>query len=253
MITSIIENRSKLLALAAAAVLLAMLSTPRVFADSLSGSYYSVNPTTPDFQQKGIDGGAVTGLVKSQLGPDGLPVVSSFGASYSGPSGAITDVNSSGELQWWMPGNGVSSLSSQTVTLPLNEPSNLFVPGQSGDSPLFLTADWKGTFSLNSAQTVTLNLGSDDDSWIFIDGNLVDDDGGIHAINTTPTTTASLAAGTHSLDIFWADRHAVQAGIVFSASIPVSATPEPSSFLLFGTALMGLGLLFYKRRMAQAS
>ncbi|MGH9448993.1 MAG: PEP-CTERM sorting domain-containing protein [Terriglobia bacterium] len=253
MLTSIVGSRRKLLSLAAAAVLLAMLSAPRVFADSLTASFYSVSPTTPDFQQKGIDGSAVTGLVQAKLGPDGLPVVSSFGASYSGPSGAITDVNSSGELQWWTPGNGVAFLSAQTVALPLDNPSDFFVPGQTSDSSLFLTANFEGTFNLSSAQTVTLNLGSDDDAWVFIDGNLVDDDGGIHALNTTPTTTASLSAGPHSLDIFWTDRHQVQAGIVFSANIPVSATPEPSSFLLLGTALMGLGLLFYKRRTAQAN
>lgn len=234
---------------------IAAWGTPRAFGDSLFGSYYSVTQTTPDFTQKGSDPGIVTGLVQSHLGPDGLPVVSSFGSSYSGPSGALTDVNSQGELQWWTAGNGVTFLKSGSDTLPLGPSHNFYVPGQTNDNSLFLTANWKGTFDLSSAQNATFSISSDDDGWVFIDGNLVDDAGGIHSLMSSGDHTVHLAAGTHSIDIFFADRHTHQAGIAFNASPNVhfqdpAPTPEPSSFLLLGTALGGLALLLWKRQTA---
>src|SRR5215469_14298975 len=74
-------------------------------ADALTGYYTAVAAGDPDFYggvnapNIGIMG---TGNVQSQLGPDGLPVLSATGVSLFGSS---SDMNATThELLWWSPG-----------------------------------------------------------------------------------------------------------------------------------------------------
>ena len=186
----------------------------------------------------------------NQLGPDGLPVVSPYGASYSGPSGPITMVNSQGELQWWTPSTayGISYLGQATASLPFNYPNmyvsnfpNGFASNSGNDSTNFLTAMWVGSFDAPTSGTITITSGSDDDSWIFIDGNLVVDNGGVHGLDDAPTTITDLSPGVHSIDIFYADRHTVGASFYLSADVNFSAVPEPGSLALLAIGAVGTG------------
>ena len=65
------------------------------------------------------------------------------------------------------------------------------------------------------------------------------DDGGIKAIGA-PVGTAVALTGTHRLDVFFADAQVHQPG------------PEPARLLLFGAALVALGLVV-RRRMRRAT
>ncbi len=231
----------KLLMLLAYSVLAFVLSVSLTYAAALTGDYYRIQwAGQPDMQQ-GIDGGVVTGLVASSLGPDGLPVVSAYGATRIGGSGNITEVNAFNEILWWTPGQyGVTFEKTQVDTLAFNFSSNFFPDGQSNNSTYFRSVHWSGTFDLAAPGSATFTLGADDDAWLFIDGQLAVDCGGVKSLSAAPTVVSGLSAGTHTVDLFFADRNTVQSGIQFSANIELRPVPEPMTMLLLVLGLVGL-------------
>jgi fibro-slime domain-containing protein len=212
-------------------------------ASALTGDYYKVQwAGQPDMQQ-GIDGVRVTGLVQSSLGPNGLPVVSALGATRNPSigSGNITEVNAFNEILWWTPGQyGATFEKTQVDTLAFNFSTNFFPDGQSGNGTYFRSVHWSGTFNLASPGTATFTLGADDDAWLFIDGQLAVDCGGVKALLAAPTAVIGLGAGTHTVDLFFADRNTVQSALQFSANVELQPVPEPMSMLLLGLGLAGL-------------
>jgi hypothetical protein len=140
---------------------------------TLSATYYEVSndvASGPDF------GGSGTPNVApgSSLGPDGLPVATSpFGVSDIDPS---TD-----EITWWSPSlnSQVTQTGTGTITLPYA--SNMYAPNSTGtdDANFFETAVFKGVFDLSAPEAVEFQLGSDDDSFIYVDGVLICQNPGI--------------------------------------------------------------------------
>ena len=205
------------------------------------------------------------GLVLPALsGTPGTVGAAPVASGTSGPnSGPITDKNGANVIQWWTAhttlvavdnsvNGGVSNVRTDNfVSGVLGGPgfASGFFPngaGSDGGANGFRAVHWTGTF-LVGAGGAHLTLSADDDAFLFLNGNLAMDNGGVKAIGLSQTTLADLAAGTYVVDLFFADRHTTQSGIAFSCEGCLDPVPEPTTLLLFGTTLAGVGAVVRRR------
>ncbi len=233
-------NALKVAAAAALAVAAAWAGSASavVPVSSVAITYYQVaNGTDPDFP-----GGTPSVLAGSTLGPNGLP-----------QGTGVNDIVGT-EITWWSPAlnSHVTQTGSGVISLPYN--SNMFAPNNTGtnNDNFYETAVLRGLFTLSSNSTVTFNLGSDDDAFVYVDGTLFGQNPGIHGYGSADFTTPTLSAGQHSLSVFYADRERVAAQLslnVTSQGVVITpAAPEPSTWLLMIAGVGGIGYALRRQR-----
>lgn len=192
--------------------------------NGLTGLYTQVAVGDPDFGS-GTNAGWIigTGLVQSQLGPNGLPVLSDAGIARLGTSSDMDPTTH--ELLWWSPGTDpYVSLDAKPVQIDAmpfayGYPNvNWYPTGQTSDNNFFRTVQWQGTFHMENAGSITLSLAVDDDAWVFIDGTLVTED----HYGYTANPTIAVSAGKHTLTLFYDDRFPIYDAIYFTSSVPFS-------------------------------
>jgi fibro-slime domain-containing protein len=217
-----------------AAVLLFAATTAHA---GLLGMYYNLSASHPDMETPIT--GVKTGWVENTL-TGSSPTLTTEGANY---------VN---QFDWWDNAYYVGQRVDSDADLQSNFANSWFPLNQgiTGD-PYHFAVRWTGSFYVASDMTYTYSMGSDDDSWLFIDKQLELDLGGIHAKSYT-NYNVDLSAGWHSIDIFFAERHVVQSGFqlnFFSDLHPTAPVPEPGTLMLVGIGLAGAG--FLRRRKAK--
>jgi hypothetical protein len=173
--------------------------------------------------------------VTGTLGVNGLPVLN---PGYSGP--AITQLTTGNQLNWW------SSLTS-TGTFSTNSSGlydqHLFTPNGTGsnNSSSFQTAILTTTNLLaNTAYSITYT--GDDDVFLALNGQVISQDGGVHAIGQLTTASFNTGAADNQLEIFFADRYNVDSELKFT----ISAVPEPSTWAMMILGFLGVGFMAYR-------
>jgi fibro-slime domain-containing protein len=223
---------------------------------NLTGTVRDFLDTHPDFE----DGlGTDTGIVQTTLGADGKPV-------YAGQAGNSTTHGQAFFDQWYRDVAGVNLSGSHTITLDnmITPDPNVFTFTDGAffpiDGQLFGNQgrphNYHFTYELHSDFTYqgdeTFTFTGDDDLWVFINDQLVIDLGGVHGAQTDSVSLSSLGltvGNDYDFDLFFAERHTTQSTFRIDTSIllrPEEPAPEPTTWLLFGMA--SLGVLVRKRR-----
>jgi hypothetical protein len=230
---------------------------------------------TPDFYNSATQSypiGESPNYVTSTLGPNGLPV---YNAGYSANYGTVNPLSSASllgstnQINWWDPassGGNANVTSDGTGTVALSSGmTSMFAPGTTGDSNYFATDILKGYFNLTSASSVEFSIGADDTAFIYVDGTLVDSLSGLNADTPEPTSSISLSAGLHNVQIFYADRATGSGYLTFSEvsgtglvtptiyATAAQAVPEPSTIALFAIGILGLFAFTRRTQRAAAS
>jgi hypothetical protein len=207
---------------------------------TLSATYFEVRDgSDPDFNVFNTP----NVLNGSVLGPDGLPVATA-------PFG-VNDIGAGNQITWWSPTLNSHVVETGTGTITLPYASNMYAPDSLGgnDGTFFETAVFTGTFSLASNATVQFSLGSDDDSFIYVDNVLFGQNPGVHGVTNVAFTSPLLSAGSHNIEVFFADRQNTGAFLSLSLLsddvVIAPGVPEPATWAMM---LIGFGAIGFAMR-----
>lgn len=204
--------------------------------------------------------GLVTGMVGSTL-VGGLPVA---GANIV--TGGSTAANFA---QWYVDTPGVNVPIAASITL--NESGGLYSYSNNSYFPIdgqgygnqgrshnyHFTLHLEGQLGFEDTTAgvdQSFTFTGDDDLWVFVNGQLVLDLGGVHGAESaffsdeTLKGLGLLAGQNYDLDIFFAERHTSESNFAITTNFFVRDVPEPATLALLGLGLLGVGAARRRRQ-----
>ena len=128
--------------------------------------------------------------------------------------------------------------------------ANAGPPGRPTPGDAF-AADFTGDFTAPSTGSYNLTFGSDDASYLFVDGALFASDPNNHGFGTT-TSPVSLTSGVHTFELKYDNVFCCGAQVAFdldpNLAFTGSGTPEPATWGLMLVGFGGLGAMMRRRR-----
>ena len=186
----------------------------------------------PDFEGDLNDTDGETGIVASDLGPDGKPV-------YTGTN-SVTTSGAANFSQWYNDVGGVNQTTQHQLTLTRvsgSDPpayrfeSTAFFPiddqlwGNEGEiHNYWFTTELHNTFTYQGGETFSFT--GDDDLWVFINRKLVIDLGGLHSAQSASVNLDAVAEDiglevgkNYEFAAFHAERHTTDSNYTIETSI----------------------------------
>jgi hypothetical protein len=158
-------------------------------------------------------------------------------------------------------GSGMAVTGSPTATGSFSSPSSGFfydwnaggTPGGYNAGNVF-SANFTGTLTAAAAGSYTVNFGSDDAGYLFINNVLAISDGGAHGYNPANYSVA-LNAGANSFKIEMGNVYCCGANVGLSvpSGVAVTGVPEPTTWAMMLVGFVGLGFAGYRRTRKSAA